>query len=126
MSGIKTGVKRIDIKLNLGKFFKVFEKDFKGKEKTVKCLCIPIDENDIFVGEKGYYLNLVAWKVKSEYGTHAIKPSYSKEKRDKMTEEEIKALPFVGNANVISVDTGNTPKDVGLEDGDGADDDLPF
>lgn len=35
-------------------------RNLKGATTTKKCLIIPLDESDMFVGEKGIYLNLVA------------------------------------------------------------------
>ena len=75
----------------------------KGKSGLeVPCLVVPIKMANLFLGEKGCYLNLYAWEnrdgVTGQYGdTHGIKQSIAKETREKMTEEERKALPFLGN-----------------------------
>ena len=88
------------VKLQLNSLKNVFVKDFKGKTETKKCLCIPIDDNDLFISEQGgAYLNLIAWandKLKDSK-THLIKQSFSKARRAQMTDEELKSLVIIGD-----------------------------
>jgi hypothetical protein len=73
--------------------------------KGTKCLMIPIVENHLFEGEKGIYLDLVAFdidKPKENGDTHLIKQSFSKEQREKLGPEFLKALPILGNAKMSS------------------------
>lgn len=73
--------------------------------KGTKCIVIPIAENNLFEGEKGIYLDLVAFELKNpEAGkdTHMIKQSFSKEKLSAFTDEQKKALPILGNAKISS------------------------
>jgi len=62
-------------------------------------LIIPVVKNDLYKSEKGgVYFQWIAFpsdKIK-DY-SHAIKQSFSKENREKMTEEEKKTQPFFGN-----------------------------
>ena len=99
--------------------------------RGVKCLCIPIQENDIYVGmgenlkATSAYLGLSIFERKEvgKYGdTHNVKQSFSKEFRDAMGKEEIDKRPYLGNmkplfsTNVII----NAPETAPEED------DLPF
>ncbi len=70
--------------------------------EQVPCLIVPIKKSHLFLGEKGVYLNVNAWENKDgqagQYGdTHALKQMLDKEVRDKMSEEERRAMPFLGN-----------------------------
>jgi hypothetical protein len=92
----------VSIKINL-KQFKHKETELTRKDGTkVKCLIIPIEENMLFEGEKGTYLNLTAIEIKNKVGdskdTHLIKQDIPKDKYDVMTDEEKRAFPIVGNA----------------------------
>lgn len=118
--------KRITGKINL-KQLKHFEQTTsKGK----KYICIPYEENKIFLGEKGAYLPFVAFEYKEprEHSSHYIRQSVSKEESEKMTEEEKKAVPFLGELklwdNTPSEPAPNTmpvDKDFAVNE-----DDLPF
>ena len=76
----------------------------QGKSGKVKGLFIPYEVNKLFVSEKtgAVYLDIVAFKLKEpqEHSTHIVKQSFSKDERDKMTEEEQKNKPILGNLNV--------------------------
>lgn len=92
----------ISIKLNLQQL-KHVEREMSGKNgQKVKCLIIPIEENNFFVGDKGTYLNLTAVKLKNQRtdskDTHLVKQELPKEVYTKMTEEERRATPILGNA----------------------------
>jgi len=96
----------ISLKINL-KQLKHVEREMTGKDGVtkVKCLIIPINENMIFEGEKGAYLNMTAIEIKdrsnmsaTQKDTHLIKQDIPKDKYDTMTDEERKAYPILGNA----------------------------
>jgi hypothetical protein len=78
----------------------------KGVAGPVECLIIPIAKNNLFVGEKGVYLDLVAFDIKEpkpdQKDTHIVKQSLSKELRESMTDEQLKAMPILGNLCVLS------------------------
>jgi hypothetical protein len=73
-----------------------------GKNKDVDCLLIPIAQNNLYRSEKGaVYLDLIGFETPTDKrkgkDTHLVKQSLSKDLQDKMTEEEKKAMPILGN-----------------------------
>lgn len=87
------------IKTDLLKVKGAFVTNLKGKTSTKRCLIIPIDESNLFVGEKGVYLNLTAFEMREErYGdTHVLKQSLPKDVYQAMTDEERNAQPILGS-----------------------------
>jgi hypothetical protein len=85
----------------------------KGVAGPIECLIIPIEKNKLFVGEKGVYLDLVAFEITNKKNdskdTHLVKQSLSKEERELMTDEEIKAMPILGNLCVMDGFTEKSP-----------------
>ena len=53
---------RISGKLNLLQLHAV-RKMISGKAGAVECLVIPIEKNRLFIGEKGIYLDLIAFEI---------------------------------------------------------------
>lgn len=104
---------------------KRYEKSASG---LVECLIIPIEKNKLFVGEKGVYLDIVGFEIREpkegSKDTHVVKQSFSKEAREAMTEEQLKALPILGNLSVLS--GGNSAEPVSPTITLQPDDDLPF
>lgn len=101
----------------------------KGAAGMVECLIIPIAKNKLFVGEKGVYLDFIGFEIKEPKAdskdTHIVKQSLSKEERETMTDEQLKAMPILGNLSVWSgVGTEKAPisSTTTLE----PDSDLPF
>jgi len=98
---------RISGKLNLLQLHAV-RKMITGKLGAVECLVIPIEKNKLFVGEKGVYLDLIAFEIDpakrnaESKDTHLVKQSFSKEVREVMGEDELKSLPILGNLQVWS------------------------
>ena len=117
------------IKVNLKGLQNAGLVNVKGK----RCALIPVDDNaEIFVGEKGIYLNLTAIEMKqaSQFGdTHFLKGNLDKEAFEKLTEEERKALPIIGNMRPFERRVAEQPAE-SIADTDitpaGDDDDLPF
>lgn len=67
---------------------------------------IPIEDADLFLSEKGkVYLNLSMWAKRNgidQYGkTHGIKLSVSQALRQRIGDEAVKNLPFIGSAKEI-------------------------
>lgn len=90
------------IKLDLKKMKEAGLVNIKGKDgRTRKCVVIPTDVNhEIYVGNKGIYLNLTAIETKevSKFGdSHFIKGSIDKEAFEALSEEERRNLPILGN-----------------------------
>lgn len=100
----------------------------KGKAGDVECLIIPIEKNKLFVGEKGIYLDLIAFEIKEQKegrkDTHLVKQSFSKDDREAMTEDQLKAIPILGSLTVGYVKTESEP--VSSTETFGPEDDLPF
>lgn len=101
----------------------------KGKDGgMIECVVLPIEANNLFKGEKGLYFKWIAFELskpaEGSKDTHLIKQSFDKEKREEMGEEQIKALPIVGNLRVWEPREGGEPvssMEMGFED-----DGLPF
>lgn len=81
-----------------------------------RAIIIPVDEADLFVGQNGaVYLDLTMWENRTQnaYGdTHSIKKSYSKEVRERLGADAIKAKPFIGNAKPLPDFNGNNQQAV--------------
>lgn len=99
----------------------------KGKDGDMECIVLPIQANNLFKGEKGIYLDLIAFEIEKKgdsKDTHLVKQSLSKDERALMSDEEIKAMPILGNLQVwgdfAEIETTSS-MEVGKED-----DDLPF
>lgn len=102
-------------KLNLLKLKRAGVMQIQGRGEVLRCLVIPIEENNIFVSTddnnrpKAAYLDLTAWALQNpKYDeTHMIKQSLPKEVREKMTDEEKKAMPILGGMRPASLDVKN-------------------
>jgi hypothetical protein len=93
----------INGKLNLMQL-KAVRMNIQGKTGKQECLVIPIAANNLFVGEKGIYLDLIAFEKKTHQennkDTHIVKQSLSKEALQAMTDEEKQAMPILGSLRV--------------------------
>lgn len=91
------------IKADLLKLTGAFVTNIKGKTATKRCLCIPIDESGMFLGEKGCYLNLTAIEMQNpQYSdTHCLKVSFDKDVYERMSEEEKQSQPIVGGLHEL-------------------------
>jgi len=100
----------------------------KGKSGMVQGIFIPFEVNHLFVGEKGIYLDLVAFPLKESKNnqTHLVKQSLPKDVYQKMTETEKKDQPIIGSLNFAD----STPSEANNDANGGKvvspDDDLPF
>ena len=118
------------IRTDLLKLQGAFVTDIKGKAATKRCLCIPIEESGLFLGEKGCYLNLTAIEMQNpQYSdTHCIKVSHDRDVYERMTEEERAAQPIVGGLHelrkkpqaTVDLTSNSHPSFAGSEE------DLPF
>lgn len=100
-----------------------------GKNKDVDCILIPIEQNNLYRSDKGaVYLDLIGFETpvdkRKGKDTHLVKQSLSKEIQDKMTEEEKKAMPILGN-HIDWDDTQSAPAEQGAKVANDLDD-LPF
>ena len=115
-----------NVKIDFAKLNKVGVANIKGKTgNKVKCVVIPVEENEIFLSEKGgIYKDFTAIELKEErYGqSHLVKPSIPSEKYKAMTEDEKKAVPIVGALMPIKSKEAEVKAEAVVDD----DDDLPF
>ena len=118
---------KLGLRLNLLAFKNAAILNCKGKTSTKRCIVIPVDDNDLYVGEKAVYCNLVAFDANLQDGkTHLIKPSIKKDVWDKMTEEERKAIPIIGDVKPFGVVDAAIANPDGLSVEAEGSDDLPF
>ena len=79
-------------------------KTMAGASGPVECIVIPIEANHLFRGDKGIYLDLIAFEIQNKKNdskdTHLVKQSVAKEAYEKMTEEEKNSQPILGNLRV--------------------------
>lgn len=91
------------------------EVEMPRKDGTkVKGLFIPYEANKLEKHSNGeVYLNIVAWENKTPqtFSTHMVKQSLKKEEREKMTKEEVEAMPILGNLNANSQPAANINTD---------------
>lgn len=117
------------IKTDLLKLKGAFVTNLKGKTATKRCLIIPVDEANLYVGEKGVYLNMTAIEMREpKYSeTHCVKQSLDRERYDAITDEERNAQPILGGMKQL--ERKATEMNVtGMVDGASMinNDDLPF
>lgn len=117
----------ISIKLNLAGLTHAVRME-KGQSGEQECIIIPIAKNNLFKGEKGLYIDLTAIEIKDrskfsadQKDTHLLKQNMPKEIYEKMTEDEKKALPILGNA-ILWGGSSEAPLQQPTAEGD----DLPF
>lgn len=117
----------ITAKLNL-LMLKGAVKMMKAQSGEIECLIIPIEQNKLFKGEKGVYLDLIAFEIQNKKDdskdTHLVKQSLPKDVREKMSDDELKAMPILGNIRVFSDGFNSEP--VTNPDPLSEKDDLPF
>lgn len=118
---------RITGKINLMNLHASVKK-MSAKSGDIECLIIPIAKNNLFRGDKGIYLDLVAFDLKTpdEKGgdTHLLKQSFSKEVLEKMSDEEKRSLPILGRLHAWGERT--EAESVSSAEVLDEDDDLPF
>ena len=92
-------------KINLAKLNNAVIKEMNGRKGPVKCIIIPVEENNIFCGNNGSaYLSFICAErpTKSDWGeTHTIRPQVSSEKYRSMTKEARMAIPFIGGLSRV-------------------------
>lgn len=102
-------------KLNLLKLKRAGIMQIQGRTGVLRCLVIPVEDNNIFVTTdennhpKAAYIDLTAWELKNpKYDeTHMIKQSLPKEVCEKMTDEEKKAIPILGGLKPVIFESQN-------------------
>jgi hypothetical protein len=114
----------LNIKLNLQNL-KCAVRTEKSASGLVECIIIPIEQNYLFKGEKGIYLDLTAFELKEpkEKKTHLIKQQLPKEVFKAMTDEQKKGTPILGD---VTTWEHTEPEPISDATPLGPDDDLPF
>jgi hypothetical protein len=122
-------------KINLLKFKNSCLVTVKGKTTSKRGVFIPLDDNHVFVSAdedlkpKGAYIDINVWenRLPSKFGeTHAIRQAIAKEVREKMTDEELMAIPYIGGIKPFEiVDASQTAIAPTMQVDEGTDD-LPF
>lgn len=118
----------LGIRIDALKFSGAFMRNLKGKTATKRCLIIPVDDNpNIFLGEKGCYMNFTAVEVNNpQFGdTHLIKADLPKEVYEQMNDEQRNAQPIFGNVRPIRPREMAVTGSVSLDENK-QQDDLPF
>lgn len=122
-------------KINLLKFANACIVSVKGQKATKKGIFIPIEDNHVFVSAdenlkaKGAYIDFNAWENQTpgKYGdTHGIRQSLAREVRERMTDDELKAVPYIGNMKPYEVPNASSTVDAPTAQVDEQIDDLPF
>jgi len=122
-------------KINLAALKNVeFEMPRKDGTK-VRGMFIPYEANHIYVSDKeggGRYLDLISFdrKAATDQATHITKQSLPKDVREKMSDEEKKAMPIVGDLKVwgaaVHQEASGNPAPAQVFDPSSFADDLPF
>lgn len=118
---------RISTKINLRQL-KSIVKPMKRKDGSmVDCLVIPIKPNQLYQSEKAVYLDLIGFEFQNNIDdskdTHLVKQSLPKEVFEKMTDEDKKKMPILGNHIVWG---RQEPEPQTADVTDDSPDDLPF
>lgn len=107
----------------------------KGKSATKKGVFIPIEDNNLFISAdddlkpRGAYIDFTAWENREpgKYGdTHSLRQSLPKEVRERMTDEELRAVPYFGNMKPFTIENAAKEVEAPVAQMAGQDDDLPF
>jgi hypothetical protein len=93
----------LSIKVNLTKIAGSHFITLPGKKGPTKCIVMPVDDCNLYVGEKGVYLDLTAYQYKDQkfVDTHFIKPNLPKEVFDAMTKDQQDAIDICGGVKPI-------------------------
>ena len=107
----------------------------KGKSAAKKGVFIPIEDNNLFISAdddlkpRGAYIDFTAWENREpgKYGdTHSLRQSLPKEVRERMTDEELRAVPYFGNMKPFTIENAAKEVEAPVAQMTGQDDDLPF
>ena len=122
-------------KLNLLKLKNAFIATVQGRAQQKRCVCIPIEDNNLFISAddnlrpRGAYIDFTAWENREpgKWGdTHSLRQSLPKEVRDRMTDEELRAIPYFGNMKPFTIENAAQAVDAPVATVSEQDDDLPF
>ena len=90
------------LSIDLSKLFRAFMKEFNDKNGVkTKCICIPVEDNNIFTGFSD--IAKISLKMKAhpkDEQTHFITLSGNKAFFEKLKAQGIERTPIIGNAKV--------------------------
>lgn len=122
----------LQIKVNLTKVPGAHFITLNGQKGLTKCIVMPVEDCNLYVGEKGVYLDLTAYQYKDQkyVDTHFIKPNLPKEVFEAMTKEQQDAIDICGGVKPIQPKQMATAESsefvpAAVEGGEGGSD-LPF
>lgn len=116
----------LSIKINLLKLQNAALVNITGKTGvTKKCIVIPVEDANLFVGEKSVYLDASAFEIREpKYDqTHLIKQSLDKDTYQAMTEDERNNMPILGGIKPFIAKAMEAQEDMQVDDETS---DLPF
>ena len=100
-----------NMKLDLSKLKNACIKDLKGASGMIKCLIIPVADNNLFISEKtgSVYLDCECKEVQNpKYDqTHFVKRRYTKEQYYQMDADDRKNIPIIGNLSPMKEGNNN-------------------
>ena len=115
---------RYGLNINLKAIPNAFVCPIQGKTATKNCLCIPLDSEGVFVGDKTISISATAYENTNFGHSHTLRLSIDSSKYESMTEEQRKAIPFIGHMKEFVGEAG-TP-DTNAVAVPAEDVDLPF
>lgn len=95
---------KFTIKINLLALKNATLLKIRGKQEPKLCLVVPIEDNRLYIGEKGVYLDMTAFELRStgrNGETHLLKQAIPKFAYKTMTEEERKNQPLLGTLKPV-------------------------
>lgn len=114
-----------NIKINLVKIKGAAVSTLSSKSGiTKKCVVLPIEDADLYEGEKGIYLNLSAYVLSSRANkqTHIIKQRFSEKVLSALSKEQKRAIPIIGDLREFKYDECFFPNSQEIQESD----DLPW
>ena len=91
-------MENFSLKVNLLKLRNTVVAMVPGRRETKRCVIVPVDDNHLFVGEKGVYLDLSGIEMRERRfdDTHVLKQNLPREVYQGMSDEERREMPIVG------------------------------
>lgn len=80
----------------------------QGKDSDPQeCIVIPVKDAQLFKGKKGVYMDLIGIELHNpQYKqTHFLKQNLEREIYEKMTDDQRKAMPIIGNMRPLGGET---------------------
>lgn len=118
-----------NVRVNLLKVKGASLVNLKGNTATKQCIVIPVEDAALYVGDKGVYMDMVAWEHKDQKfeDTHYLKPSVKKELWDTLTDEQKRAYDICGGMKPKQNQTNPVQASGTIDmNADGVVSDLPF